>query len=387
MKKFTFPLLLAALLLTACSGAATPAPASAPIAAESPRVVTAEGTLLPAPAAELAFAQPGIVAEILVTPGDKVAADDALARLDGIETVRAELAAAQLEETLAKQAVDAMQRNALLTGAGAHQALRDAQKAYETESSRWNLGSEDDATDLELAIDDYVLNEKDYRDAKTELDRFADREKTDSRRVEAQEEFDKEKENLAKAYADLLEEIPSADDRLDEDQIALLKSIAALEIARQGVDRLENGIDSEIRSAAQARLQAATAHVAAAEDALSLYELRAPFAGTVTSLDDLTVGEAAPAGLPVIFLADTSTWTVETTDLAEVDIARVAIGDTVTIRLDAFPGEEFGGKVTAIDPVGREHLGDMTYRVTITLDDADPRFYWNMTATVNIETQ
>jgi HlyD family secretion protein len=384
MKKLTFPLLFAALLLSACTGAATPTPVVDPVETHA-RAVTAEGDLLPAPAAELAFAQPGIVAEILVKAGDKVAAGDALARLDGIETVRAELAAAQLEETLARQAVDAMQRNALQTGSRAHQALRDAQKAYETESGRWNLGNDDDASDLELAIDDYVLNEKDYRDAKTELDRYADREKTDSRRIEAQEEFDKEKDNLAKAYADLLEEIPSADDRLDEDQIKLLQSIAALEIARQGVDRLENGIDSEVRAAAEARLQAASAHVAAAEDALSLYEIRAPFAGTVTSIDDLVVGEAAPAGIPVIFLADPSTWTVETTDLAEVDIARVAVGDTVIIRLDAFPGEEFSGRVTAIDPVGREHLGDMTYQVTITLDDADPRFYWNMTATVNIE--
>ncbi len=47
--------------------------------------------------------------------------------------------------------------------------------------------------------------------------------------------------------------------------------------------------------------------------------------------------------------------------------------------------EEFQGTVTEIDPVGREYLGDMTYKVTLTLDEADPRFLWNMTATVNIE--
>jgi hypothetical protein len=33
----------------------------------------------------------------------------------------------------------------------------------------------------------------------------------------------------------------------------------------------------------------------------------------------------------------------------------------------------------------QEHLGDMTYKVTITLDKVDPRFLWNMTATVNID--
>ena len=64
----------------------------------------------------------------------------------------------------------------------------------------------------------------------------------------------------------------------------------------------------------------------------------------------------------MIYIADTSRWTVETKDLAEVDIARVSLGQNALIKLDAFPGEEFTGKVTAIDPVGVEYLGDMTYR-------------------------
>jgi hypothetical protein len=100
---------------------------------------------------------------------------------------------------------------------------------------------------------------------------------------------------------------------------------------------------------------------------------------------DLTVGESVAPTLPIAFLADTSVWTVETKDLAEIDVANVAIDDPVTIKLDAFPGEEFKGTVVEIDPVGREYLGDMTYKVTIALDEPDPRFLWNMTATVNID--
>jgi multidrug resistance efflux pump len=120
-----------------------------------------------------------------------------------------------------------------------------------------------------------------------------------------------------------------------------------------------------------------------AKAALDLYELHAPFDGTILSID-LKIGEAAAPALPVVFLADTTTWTVETKDLTEIDIARVALGQSVTVKLDALPGEEFSGNVTAIDPVGKEHLGDMTYKVTIALDKVDPRFLWNMTATVNI---
>ena len=66
-------------------------------------------------------------------------------------------------------------------------------------------------------------------------------------------------------------------------------------------------------------------------------------------------------------------------------MTKFALGQSVTVKLDAFPGEEFSAKVTAIDPVGKEYLGDMTYKVTLTLDEADSRFMWNMTATVNID--
>jgi multidrug resistance efflux pump len=157
-----------------------------------------------------------------------------------------------------------------------------------------------------------------------------------------------------------------------------------LEVSRQNQARLdEQNLDPEKLAAAEARLAAATAHVTAAEAALAPYELRAPFAGTVLSFD-AKIGEAAIPGLPVAYLANTATWTVETKDLAEIDIARVAPGQPATVKLDAFPGEEFPATVTAIDPVGQEYLGDMTYKVTLTLDQADARFLWNMTATVNI---
>ena len=114
--------------------------------------------------------------------------------------------------------------------------------------------------------------------------------------------------------------------------------------------------------------------------------MRAPFAATVLSLD-LSVGEIVNAGIPVAYLGNMNRWKVETKDLAEIDVANVAIGNTVTIKLDAFPDEEFTGTVTKIDPVGKLYLGDMTYQITVSLDEADTRFLWNMTATVTVNTE
>lgn len=378
-------LLLLSIVFTACTGTNTPTPTVVPAAAEtSSNGVTAEGTLLPRKSAELAFAQGGVVKEILVQPGERVAQGDVIARLIGIESVQAELAAAKLEQTLAQQALDAIHRNALLTSSQTEQALLNAQKAYESEADRWNLGDEDKATDLELRIEDYVIAEEDYRTAREKLDDVLYLDPDDSKRQDKQDDFDAEKENLAEAYADLKTAIAKNNRSLDEKTTSLLVTISNLESARELQARLDDSnLDPEILASAESRLEATKARVTAAETAVEIYELRAPFGGELLRLD-LSVGEMALPMTPIAFVADPSQWIVETKDLAEVDVAKVAVGDYASVKMDAFPSEEFAGKVTEVDPVGKLYLGDMTYQVTITLEEPDPRFLWNMTAVITV---
>jgi HlyD family secretion protein len=381
-------LLILTFLLSACANAATATPN--PVLNEpeaTPNTVTAEGKLLPSPAAELAFVQPGTVAEVLVRPGDQVSAGQVLARLVGSESAQAELSAAQLELTLASQELDALNRNALLSAAQTEQAFRQAEKNYDTQSGRWSLGNKDDATLLELRLDDYVEAEDDFRAARDDLDNLLGKNDSDRKRQDAQKDFDSERENLAAAYSDLRAALAENNQTLDQKKIDLLRSIGALEVAREQLERLDGNLDPDLKAAAESRLEVAQTRVAAAEEALANFELRAPFTGTVLSLDDLDQGDSLIAGVPVAFVGQTRRWQVETIDLAEIDIARVALGQSVTVKLDAFPGEEFPAQVSAIDPVGREHLGDMVYKVTLNLDEADPRFKWNMTATVDIQTR
>jgi HlyD family secretion protein len=379
-------LILISILLTACSGTATPAPTAEPKMEETTfSTITAEGTLLPSPSVELAFVQGGVVGEIFIQPGDKVTEGDVIARLIGIESIQAELTAAQLEQTLAQQALDALHRNALLTSSQTEQALLDAQDAYESEANGWNVGNTDEASDLELTLDDYVNAEEDYTKARDNLDSLMDKEETNRERRDAQEDFNKEEESLTKAYADLLTAVAENDQPLDEELTSLLKAIGNLESTREVQSKLdESNLDPEILAVAESRLEVIKAHVIAAKSALELYELRAPISGILLSLD-LNVGEAVTPTFPIAFVADTSRWIVETKDLTEIYMADISIGDSVSVKLDAFPNEEFAGTVTEIDPVGIEYLGDMTYKVTITLDESDPRFLWNMTATVSID--
>lgn len=380
--------------LTACTGIPVAVGTGTALAAveilnepeKTPDVVTAEGRLLPAPAVELAFTQSGVIAEVLVVAGDNIQEGEVIARLVGLESVQAELAAAQLERTLAQQALNALQREALFSSAEAEKDLINAQKAYESAASSQSLGNTQDASQLELKLDDFIEAEDDYTEAKERLDDLLDEEEGNRERLDAQADLDRETQNLAKTYADLQLAVAENDHPLQQDQAKALSAIGALEVARDLQSRLDShNLDPELLAAAEARLSAATAKTTAAKATEELYELRAPFAGTILSVHSLKSGQAALPGIAQVYLAGANTWTVETTDLAEVDIARLALGQTAAIKLDALPGETFPAVVTAIDPVGRLHLGDMTFQVTLTLIEPDPRFMWNMTATVTIK--
>ena len=154
--------------------------------------------------------------------------------------------------------------------------------------------------------------------------------------------------------------------------------------AQSQLDLLAAGARPESVAAAQADVVAAEAAVAQAKVALAETELKAPFAGTVAALD-ARLGEQVGPGSPVVQLADLSAWQIETDDLTELNVVRVAEGAPASITFDAIPGLKVTGKVSRIKPLGENKQGDMTYVVIVAPDQVDPRLRWNMTASVAIE--
>jgi HlyD family secretion protein len=127
----------------------------------------------------------------------------------------------------------------------------------------------------------------------------------------------------------------------------------------------------------------AEAALAQARIALADAELKAPFDGTIVTLNN-KVGELATPGVFVVRLADLSALRIETTDLTELSISRIRTGDAATITFDALPGVKLTGKVTRIDEYGRNRQGHIVYTVYVLPDTRDNRLRWNMTASVSI---
>jgi len=145
---------------------------------------------------------------------------------------------------------------------------------------------------------------------------------------------------------------------------------------------MENtGLDPRALEVTMAQLQAANASQAAAQANVEAAVLKAPVAGTVVDLD-LKPGQLVSAGVPVITISDFSNWLVRTENLAEINISKVSLGQAVDVVFDSLQEQTFKGSVTHINSRYEEKRGDITYTVTIQLNEADPQLRWGMTAAV-----
>lgn len=197
--------------------------------------------------------------------------------------------------------------------------------------------------------------------------------------------------NLAQAQVD----VNNAQERLDEatedleldgsaeNMAKFTLADAALKLASDKLSlMMENtGLDPRALEVTMAQLQAANASQAAAQAAVEAALLKAPIAGTVVDLS-LQPGQLVSAGVPVITIADFSNWLIRTENLAEINISKVSLGQAVEVIFDSLPEQTFKGSVTHINSRYEEKRGDITYTVTIQLDEADPQLRWGMTAAV-----
>jgi len=171
----------------------------------------------------------------------------------------------------------------------------------------------------------------------------------------------------------------------DLQQIADLESAEArLADAESAYDVLKRNYAKKIdQDAAIAKIEAAASSLELARENLRLTKLFAPFSGTVievyaNSFEDIN------ANVPVILLADMQTQVIETTDLNEIDVGKISIGNKVEISYDAYPDIRIEG--TVIDINLRSEVGSgVNYTATIKPNELVEGLRWGMSAFVVID--
>lgn len=141
----------------------------------------------------------------------------------------------------------------------------------------------------------------------------------------------------------------------------------------------------EVFLKAQAQADQAKAAWESAAATFAQSTLTAPFDGMVVDIAVIP-GELVQANQVVITIADLSNLQITTTDLSERDIARVKLGQSVSIYIEALD-QTISGKVIQISPKSETVGGDVVYPVTIKLDEQPDGLLWGMSAEVEISTK
>ena len=380
-KIFMMISLIAALILTACANQATgtPAPASESVAASEG--VIAEGRLEPVHAANLTFRAVGIVESVNVMIGDSVKRGDELARLSNASVAEAQFRAANLELVGAQQALDSLNRNGSANLAATWTAYMNAQEVRETAEREWEDLNVDSIEDrIEDARADVEDRNADLQDAKDEFGKYKDLDKDNSKRVTAEDALETAREDYNEAIRNL-DEITRERDTV---RAALDAALGTEAEAKYQYETSASGVNEDQLALGTARLENAQAQVTAAQANLSNYVLTAPFDGVVAEVA-VKAGEQVSPETRIVSVADTSAWVIETTDVTELEVVKLSVGQNVTFTADALPDVTMNGVVTEISGSSVLQGGDVIYTVRIAAHDVDPRLKWGMTVEVTFE--
>ncbi len=368
--------------------------------------LTAAGTIELINKRQVVLQVDGIISNVPVKVGDKVAAGDLLVGLDttdlersvnrfqiDLKTAQAELQKLQAgsnpdEIATAEANLKAAQENLAKVQAGAtadelaaaQSKLGSAQAKYkELLAPPTNADLDEVKAELEKADIDRQNAQREYDKIKWRNDKGMQPESAALQKATVEYErvlakFNRINQptakssvedalsNLQKAQGDLeaLKQKPTPSDLADAQ--------AKVTDAEQRLNKLNAGATAAELQAAEAKVQKGQLDLEDAQIKLQNAQVFAPQAGTVLDIA-VAVGDRATVGKTLVTLADTAQLKL-TVKVAEVDITKIAVGQQVQIAIDAIRGHQFNGIIDSIAPINQSDKDVVNYPVTIRLTDA-----------------
>jgi len=168
-------------------------------------------------------------------------------------------------------------------------------------------------------------------------------------------------------------------------QASVNSAAGALESARDELVLKKAGSSAEAIAAQEAQANEAEARLQSSRTQLLKSVLQSPIDGVVVK-QNAKEGEIVPANSPMISVISSAHFEIET-NVPEADIAKVKIGDSARVTLDAYGNDIiFEAKVVKIDPAETMVEGVATYKTTLIFAKDDDRVKSGMTANIDIET-
>ena len=305
---------------------------------------------------------------------------------------------AKVDDTSARQGLESAQAN-LASAQAQYELTTQGQTAAEQASSRASVDAAEVSlrnarTSLVQAQQTYALD-KHQQDALVEAATQAYRQATDPTvKAQALTELNQAKQARASTLLRDRQQIQVAQGQVSAAEVQLQSARAADAVGAQPASAGEV-------AQAKAQVRAAQVQVDQAGETLAQTTLRAPVAGTVTSISG-TVGEDSSSTTSSSSTgASTSTSSSTTASgfiviqgvthlqvksmVAEADAAKVKIGDRATVTFSALD-ETVQGRVTSIDLQDTVSNNVVEYGVTVTLNGPPRTIRLGQTASVSLVT-
>jgi multidrug resistance efflux pump len=371
---------------TSASDSQSPTPAPADVNAQ--KTVSATGIVVPSRWTMLSIPASGVVESVIGKENQAFNAGDVLLRLKGKAAQEAAVSAAEVAQLAAQRKLDNLEKNHVVVRAAAQLRLADAVKALDKAKEKREGKNYQRASTayLDQAKADLILAEDEFKKAEDLWAYYVDKDEDDVNRAGVLSMFAAARLARDKARWNLnyLQSLPD-DMEVAQAEGALVVAKAELDEAQRQWDKVKNEPDPDDRKQLEGELENATKQLEAARSALADLELKAPFNGT-TSKINVREGEWVNTGQNAMLFADLNELQVETTDLNEIDVARISEGSPVDITFDALPGVTVMGTVEKIAARSSEGSG-VNYTVTISMDERPEKLRWGMTAFVEIQVQ
>jgi RND family efflux transporter MFP subunit len=166
---------------------------------------------------------------------------------------------------------------------------------------------------------------------------------------------------------------------------------------QQAEEKIESQkvIDEANITKAELKVRQAEMNLKEAQEQLDTLTLTAPKSGMVVlqtiyginGQEKVKVGSEPYPGMTLVSIPDLSVMQV-TTQVNEIDISRVTVGQQVIITLDALEGPTFYGKVTNVATLATTERGstEKVFAIEVTIEGTDNRLKPGMTAQCKIVT-
>ncbi|MGQ0600645.1 MAG: efflux RND transporter periplasmic adaptor subunit, partial [Anaerolineales bacterium] len=334
--------------------------------------VSATGALAVESQVRLFFgaAQLAPVVEINVEFGDTVKQGEVLARLDATDL---EMALKQAEQALrsaelALEQLTAPPRPEDLAAAEANLKLAQAQVYQATGASS--------KEQIEIARLNFVLAQNTLAQIDEQVDGLIEQGKfAEKQQFEAQQEQARDNAQIAALRYEQAKSPKGSGG----------SALAGLEQARVTLEKLKRGPDPDDVQIAQLQVNQARAAFEQAQNNLNDAKIVAPFDGVAAAVN-FRVGEVATSQVPAIVLVKAGQFHIDVS-VDEVDIARIAPGQMVTVTVDALPNALFSGVVDRIAPQAIVNAGVVSYPVRVSVHSDEARLRAGMTSTAEIVVQ